>query len=66
MRLVVVVVVVEETEAEVVSIGRNEVNDDAVFSLPLGIKRGVNPVAGRIVGEIGRRVCVEQADSVRT
>ncbi len=64
VRLVVVVVVVEKTEAEVVSIVRNEIDDDAVFSLALGIKRRVDPVAGRIVGEIGRRVRVEQANAV--
>ena len=36
--LVVVVVVVEETEAEVVCVGRNKVDDDAVFALALGVK----------------------------
>ena len=64
VRLVIVVVVVEKTEAEVVSVVRNEIDDDAVFSLLLGIKRRVDPVAGGIVGEIGCRVRVEQANAV--
>jgi len=53
VRLVVVVVVVEKTEAEVVRIGRNKVNDDRVLPLPLGIERCVGPIAGSIAGNIG-------------
>ena len=63
VRLVVVVVVVQQAEAEVMCIGRNEVDDDAVLSLLLGIERRVDPVAW-IVGVIGRRIRVEQANAV--
>ena len=50
VRLVVVVVVVEQAEAEMVGLGRNVVDDDGVFALLLGVKSGVDPV---IAGSAG-------------
>src|SRR5579872_6462757 len=65
MRFQIVVVVVQHAESKVVTIGRNEVDDDRILALLLGVESWVNPV---VTGgaRIRQRVCRKQADAVGT
>ena len=50
MRFIVVVVVVEQAEAEMVSIARDVVDDDRILALCLFVQSRINPVIARCAG----------------
>src|SRR6185437_2376697 len=64
MWLVIVVVVIQQAEAEMVRLGGDEVDDDRVFALLLRIGRGVDPVLGCSMRCGGKRIGIEQSNTI--